>query len=116
VSVAGKESHMIYIIAVFLGFVVCGQFFASDITGNNIVHVKNGRPPNAGLVLGEAVPIFLFVVGGTWVLDACFPEIAIWIVLVVFLLLTVFWAISFAMLSAEFRRVISNSKRHQGDL
>src|SRR5262245_58248726 len=101
---------MIYLLAVILSFVVCGQVFASEITDGNINHVKNGRTPNAGAALFPLIPTLqLLAAGGTWLLQTFIPDFATWVVIACFLLFTIVWAVSFAKLRAEFQKAIASS-------
>jgi hypothetical protein len=97
---------MVYFIAVFLGFVACVQGFLSEITSGNITHLKNGRPPNARAALFPSIPFVpLVFVGVAWILRMVILEYATWILLGAFFTLSLFWAVSFARLVAELRRI-----------
>lgn len=105
---------MIYLLATVLSLIVCVQCFVSEITAGNIMHVRNGRVPNASAALFPAIPTLqLLAVGTAWLLQTLVPEFAVWILIGSFLAITVFWAISFAKLRDEFAKVTAISKGHK---
>ena len=100
---------MIYVLAIILSLIVCGQCFASEITAGDIRHVKNGRTPNASAALFPLIPMAqLLAAGGAWLLQSFVPQFAIWVVVGSFLVITMGWAFSFARLRAEFRKVTAD--------
>ena len=103
---------MIYVLAIILSLIVCGQCFASEITAGNIRHVNNGRTPNASAALFPLVPVVpLIGAGGAWLLQTFVPQLAVWIVVGSFLVITMGWALSFARLRAEFRKVTADQEK-----
>jgi len=104
---------MIYVIAVVLSLIACVQSFLSEITAGNITHLKNSRPPNAGAALFPMIPFMpLLFLGAAWVLRRFVPEYGMWIIVVAFLILSLFWAISFVKLRVELRRVEAAHHTH----
>ncbi|MGD0539714.1 MAG: hypothetical protein ABSC03_18955 [Verrucomicrobiota bacterium] len=97
---------MLYLLAIIFSLVVCGQSFASEITADNITHLKNGRLPNAGAAIFPAIPFFqLLAIGAAWLLQTFIPHYAVWILVGLFLIFSAFWAFSFTKLRAEFSRI-----------
>jgi hypothetical protein len=105
---------MIYLLATLLGLIASVGTLISGITWSNIRHVENGRQPNAGAALFPAIPtIPLLFVGVAWILQILIPESALLLLLGSFVILSVFWALSFAKLKAELERAIANSRSDQ---
>jgi hypothetical protein len=99
---------MTYLLAVLLGLIMCVESFASEVTRGNIVHLKNDREPNAGAALFPLIPaVPLLFVGFAWILQVVVPLYSIWILIGFPLVLSVFWAVSFAKLRLELKRTIS---------
>jgi len=110
--IPSKRSGMIYLIAVILGLVACVQSWAGETTEQNLIHVRNGRPPNAGFLLVPAIPIYpMLAIGVAWVLDWLTPQFAIWILVGGFLLITLGWAIAYVKLKADLSRANSLPRR-----
>ncbi len=111
VTISTIIDTMIYILAILFGLTVCVQSFLSEVTAGNIGHLRNGREPNAGAALFPTFPFIplLFVVIA-WILQM-FTQWAIWIFVVSFLALSVFWAIGFAKLKAEFNRLVATQNK-----
>ena len=100
---------MIYILAVFLGFVACVMSFASEITAGNICHLKHGRQPNAGAALFPTVAVIpLLAICATWLLRTFLPAHAVSILVGSFLLFACLWTIFFVRLRAQFRRIYAS--------
>ena len=100
---------MIYIIAAVLGLAACVQGFLSEITRCNIIHLRNGRPPNAGAALIPSIPFLpLTFVGVAWLLRVFVQEYAKWILIAVFITLSLLWLSSFVKLRVELRQVEAN--------
>jgi hypothetical protein len=106
---------MIYVLAIILSLIVCGQCFSLEIVAGNIGHVKNGRVPNAGAAPFPLIPILpLLAVGGSWLLQTFLPEFAVWILLGCFLCVTIAWAFSFAKLKTELKKAkVASSNRER---
>jgi hypothetical protein len=99
---------MTYLLAVLLGLIMCAESFASEVTRGNIDHLKNGREPNAGAALFPLIPFVpLLFVGFAWILQAVVPLYAIWVLIGSPLVISVFWAVSFAKLRLELKRTVS---------
>jgi hypothetical protein len=97
---------MIYIIAVILGLLECVKGFLSEVTKGNIIHLKNGRRPNAGAALFPSIPFVpFFYVVIAWALRVAVHGYAVWILIGLFLIQSLFWVFSFRKLSAELRRI-----------
>ena len=97
---------MIYVIAIILSLVACGQSFLSETTAGNIMHLRNGRPPNAGAALFPLIPFVpLLFLGTAWILRRFIPEYATWILVGAFLAISLLWVFSFAKLRAELHRI-----------
>ena len=76
--------------------------------------MKNGRVPNAGVALFPLIPtVQLLTVGGTWLLEIFVPQFAVWILIGLFLIITVAWAFSFAVLSMEYEKLSDASKKDE---
>ena len=104
---------MIYLIAIILSLVACAQSFLSEATIGNITHLKNGRPPNAGVALFPLIPFMpLLFLGAAWILRRFVPEYAMWILVGAFLTLSLIWMVSFAKLRAELRRTEAACHTH----
>src|SRR5438552_950238 len=97
---------MLYLLATIFSLVVSGQSFASEITAGNITRLKNGRPTNTGAAVFPTIPIFpLLAIGAAWLLRIFIPQFAVWILVGLFLILSIFWALSFWKLRVEFHRI-----------
>lgn len=100
---------MIYVIAVVLGLAACVQGFLHEITAGNIGHLKNGRPPNARAALFPSIPFIpLLFVGVAWLLRIFVAKYATSVLLAAFVVLSLYWAFSFAKLRTEIRRIKAN--------
>jgi hypothetical protein len=105
---------MIYLIAIVGSLIFCAECVASECTAGNIVHLKNGRTPNAGAALFPMIPTFQIVtVGATWFLETYFPQFAVWILIGCFLAITVAWAFSFARLRAEYKKLAAACRKDE---
>ena len=97
---------MLYFLAIIFSLVASGQSFASEITAGNITHLKNGRLPNAGAAIFPTIPIFqLLGIGAARLLQKFNSQYAVWILVGLFLIFSVFWALSFRKLRAEFNQI-----------
>ena len=71
---------MEYIIALLVSLVFCVLSFVSEVTSGNIVHLRNGREPNAGAaIIPTIVVIPLIFLIATWIGFKFIPEYAPWI-------------------------------------
>jgi len=85
--------------------------FASEITSGNVSHIKQGREPNAGACIFPSIPIIpVFFCGIAWLLDKFISEYSLVIVIVIFAILFLWWAWSFARLRRDLTRLISKKQ------
>jgi accessory gene regulator protein AgrB len=87
---------MEFIIALLVSLVFCVLSFASEVTSGNIVHLKNGREPNAGAAIIPTiviVPLMFLIV--TWIGFKLIPEYAAWILWALFGVFMFSWTKAF---------------------
>ena len=80
--------------------------WASEVVSGNIIHLKNGREPNAGAALFPYIPVApLLFCGFTWMLQFLFGSGTIWILTGLFVAFTIVWAIEFSKLRGRFKQI-----------
>jgi len=102
---------MIFLIALVLSLAVCAQTLVIAGIEGNIVHVRNGREPKAGVALFPMVPVYqLIALGLAWGLQRLVPNMATVLLLAIFAVLFAIWAVSYRRAKAEYRRVLAASR------
>ncbi|MCX7006959.1 MAG: hypothetical protein NTY53_06875 [Kiritimatiellaeota bacterium] len=93
---------MMYGIVIVLSLVSSFMGFASEVTTGNIVHIKNGRKPNAGAAIFPVIPIAqILALLVAWGLNRIHPSLGFYTVSVLFVVFCVFWIPSFRKLKKE---------------
>ena len=101
---------MIFLIAMVLSLAVCAQTVVIASIEGNIVHVRNGREPKAGVSLFPMVPVYqLIALGIAWGLQRLVPNMAAVLLLAIFAGLYAIWVASYRRAKAEYRRVLAAS-------
>jgi hypothetical protein len=104
---------LIYLVALAVSVFACAQTVASVIVDGNVIHVKNGREPNAGVSLLPMIPLFqLLALGIAWVLDRFIPSMAIGVFLGCYTAFSAAWLASFKRSKAELDRLLTD-KEHE---
>ena len=104
---------MIYLVALAVSVLACAQAAASVIVDGNVIHVKNGREPNAGVSLLPMIPLFqLLALGIAWGLNHLIPSMAIGVFLGCYTAFSAAWLVSFKRSKAELDRLLTD-KGHE---
>lgn len=83
------------VMVLFLGF-------STECTARNIVHVQQGREPNAGASIFPGIPFVpALAVAVAWLLNGWYPNLGVWTVLTLSCLYVPFWAYTQRKLNAE---------------
>jgi hypothetical protein len=105
---------MIFLIAMALSVALCIQTVAVAIVQGNIVHVRNGRAPNAGVSLVPMVPLYqLIALGLAWSLQRVVPDMAVIVLLALFAVTSAVWVVSYRRAKAEYLRVLEASRQQR---
>lgn len=94
---------MMYVLIIFMSLVACVMGFISEVTRCNIVHIKNGRKPEAGAAIFPTIPcVQILAVLLAWGLNRLHPFLGLYTVIALFVLLYVVWVLFYPKAKREF--------------
>jgi hypothetical protein len=109
------ESDVTYGIVVVLSIVVAFLGFATEITESNILHVKNGREPNAGAAIFPGIPFIpLVTIGLVWAIDWIYPHLGFGLFMTLFCLFVPYWWFNIRRSDKQLRALIAEKAEQSG--
>ena len=107
-SIPAVSYSIIIVLAVIFTFLE----LVLEATKGNIVHVKNGREPNAGAAIFPGIPCIPFAgVLLAWLLNHCYPNLGFWTVVGLFTLYLPCWRRSLRRLDGELQLLLEASEK-----
>jgi hypothetical protein len=98
-----------YLIILFLSLVNCFIGFVLECIDGNIVHLKNGREPNAGACIFPAIPFLpAFWLLAMWGINRTTELSSLWLISVCLISLMLFKAVSIFLGNREINKLSNN--------
>ena len=97
-----------YAIVTVISIVFTFFVLATECANGNIIHVKNGREPNAGATIFPGIPFFpILAIVVMRIGNSFYPKMGFWLIVIGFVLYIPYWIWELRKLNAQLESMLA---------